>query len=801
MKQSFNTKISVFKSLFEVKDVPFDLTLADVYTRIKNGNELLISKIDKIRTSTNKEEIAATKKTLVAIMFNGTFIARNDHSIKEHSGCCILDYDKYPTPEDMEDERRRLMADPYTLMLFISPGGNGLKQLIRIPKSNKDEHKRRFKAYQAYIKSAYFDEKNCNLSRVCFESFDPGIYLNEECAEFTEIEPDFGYHVSERVVLVPVEREDEILVRVLAWWEKRFGFVEGSRNNNLFILAQNLNEYGVSRDYAYGYVQNNIVFGDFKETELQSIFRSAYSSTVPGTKFFEDKKKEQVIRQKIKSGVPVPEIKKLTGLSEEIINEIKNNYDNIDPFWTIRVDKKGLETITIEPYKYAQFLMKNGFKKYFPEQAEMPTFVYIRENKVKLCSTVAIKDMVLSYLLKNDLINIWNFCSKSSLLFNENHLYMLDSISLEMIRDTRHTAYIPFLNGLVKVTKNKVELIEYVDAEGYIWENQIIPRVFIPVENYGNNFQDLIEKVSNGDAGRIKGLERTLGYLIHSYKDKSNQTSIIINDQEIDDNPNGGSGKSLMITALSHFKRVVKIDGKTFDPKKSDFTYQRVNLDTQILAFDDVKKNFDFETLFSLITEGITVNRKNKDEVFVPFERSPKIMITTNYVINGAGISHDRRRHELEFYQYFNNKVTPLTEYGKLLFDSWAADEWIKFDNYMVANLQEFLNHGLSTTLSINAAAKRFIQSTSKDFYDWCEDGNLAAGIRIYNSEIIEKFLLEYKSYKSMHNRTFIKWIGEYAIYKGLESNKDRDHRGRYFILEKELSLVEDQLTHHQSPF
>lgn len=803
MKEPFNTKISVFKSLFESKDVPFDISLTDVYSRIKTGNDILKDKINKIRTSSDKEEVSNLKKTLVAIMFNGTFTERNDNSLKEHSGCCVFDYDKYPTADDMEDERKKLMADPYTLMLFTSPSGNGLKQIVRIPKSTKEDHKRRFKAYQAYIKSDFFDCKNQNVSRVCFESYDPNIYINQDCEIFTEIEPEMGYHVSEKHVLVPLDREDEITERLVAWWSRKFGFYEGSRNNNLFILAENLNEYGVSKEYAYNYISNNIVIGDFSDIELRTVINSGYSKTISNTKVFEDRKKETVIREKIKSGVPLIEISKQTGISEDNLNELKNNNDNIDPFWVIKKDKKGVETISVEPYKYAQFLMKNGFKKYFPEQAEMPTFVHVRENKVKLCSVVAIKDMVLNFLLKNDLINVWNFCSKSPMLFNENHLNMLDSISLEMIKDTKHTAYIPFLNGLVKVTKNKVEVIDYIDAEGYIWENQIIPRVFIPTSDYSNDFQDLIFKVSNKDPDRVNALERTLGYLIHSYKDKSNQTSIIINDQEINDNPNGGSGKSLMITALGHFKRVVKIDGKTFDPKKSDFTYQRVNLDTQILAFDDVKKNFDFETLFSLITEGITVNRKNKDEVFIPFERSPKIMITTNYVINGAGTSHDRRRHELEFYQYFNSKVTPLTEYGRLLFDSWGADDWVKFDNYMIATLQNFLNHGLTTTVSINADAKRLIQSTSKDFYDWCEDGNIHIGVKVYNTEIIEKFVSEYKSYKMMHVKTLMKWIGEYAAFKDLTITKGRVFKGRYFVLGQELhsseEITADQST--ENPF
>ena len=40
------------------------------------------------------------------------------------------------------------------------------------------------------------------------------------------------------------------------------------------------------------------------------------------------------------------------------------------------------------------------------------------------------------------------------------------------------------------------------------------------------------------------------------------------------------------------------------------FPYQTVSTDAQVLAFDDAKKNFKFEQLFSLITEGITLEYK-----------------------------------------------------------------------------------------------------------------------------------------------------------------------------------------------
>jgi hypothetical protein len=270
--------------------------------------------------------------------------------------------------------------------------------------------------------------------------------------------------------------------------------------------------------------------------------------------------------------------------------------------------------------------------------------------------------------------------------------------------------------------------------------------------------------------------------LLHTYKDKTDQKAIIFNDQEIDDNANGGSGKSLMLTALSKIRKVVKIDGKLFN-SKGDFVYQRVNLDSQVLAFDDVKKNFDFEQLFSLISEGITVNRKNKDEIFIPFDRSPKIIITTNYVIAGAGSSHDRRRHELEFYQYFNAKKSPLDLYGRLLFDSWNETDWQKFDNYMISNLQMFLQFGLTKCISINSDSKRFIQSTSKDFFDFVNDNPLKMNERIYNNASIEEFKKETNGWKDLEGRRYLKWIGEYAKFKQIKLTKNRCQQGRYFEL------------------
>jgi hypothetical protein len=769
----YNPKISVFRSLFNSKETPFTLEAIEVYNRIKQGNPELISKIKKLRAGDSE-----SKMQLMAIMFNGTFSERKDDGLIQHSGLCVLDFDKYPDAKTLTAERNRLKECPYVYMMFTSPSGNGLKVVIRTPESNKFEHKRRFEAYKEYIQSDYFDVANSNVSRVCFESYDPDAYLNEFCEVFQGITQDKGYHKAEKIAVLPIANEDRIIDLIMKF---NHGVFEQGRNNWTFKVACCMAEYGVdqyaAKNYLLQYAQE-----DFTASEINNTVANAYKSSNFNTRYFEDANTVNKVKLKLKEGIKDEDIQKQLGVSSTIIESVKEEVQNSDDvFW--QADGK---KITIVPHDYAKFLQKHGFAKYYPERSNKPTYVYIEENKVSESSVELIKDFVLKYCLAKGELDIYNHCAKSAQLFTESHLNMLESIDMRILQDDRYSSYIPFLNGVAKVSKDKVELMSYIDIDGYIWREQIIKRNYTQIAIHDNNFQDFVHKVSAQDEQRIKAMESTLGYLIHTFKDKTDQKAIIFNDQEIDDNPNGGSGKSLMLTAIGNIRKIIKIDGKAYNPSKNDFVYQRVNMDTQVLAFDDVKKHFDFEQLFSLITEGIPVNRKNKDEIYIPFERSPKIVITTNYVISGAGTSHDRRRHEIEFFQYFNSQRNPQDEYGKLLFDEWTKDEWSAFDNYMLSNLQMYLQNGLVRSISINADAKRFIQNTCKEFYDFVHDGNISLDVRHYNKASFEAFQADTNGFKDLDSRKYIKWVQAYASYKGYKFIKNRDQHGRYFELTKQ---------------
>jgi hypothetical protein len=754
------SKVTIFKSLFD-NSTSFPVPFEQVVDRIRNGKSKDI--VHKIRNAQSKEERDELKKQSVVILFAGEFTHRNAKSLVQHSGLMVVDYDKCPESVWMD-----IIVIPSVVLAFRSPSGDGYKAVVKIPVSTSEEHSKRFEAFNSSYPSKYFDIKNKDVSRACFESYDPDLYYNPDAEVFTAIENDLHYEITQRPALVPITDNDKILDRLLKWWDKRFGFVEGARNSNLLILAQNCNEFGVDFDYAYAYVLNNVVHG-FSESELENVFRSGYNRTQANTKYFEDNIKLTSIRSAL-SRQSVEQVAMQYNLPEGVMEQIDGE-NKIKPFWTN--DRR----IRIVPILFQQFLQSHGYFKYYVDGTNS-ILVRAQSNILEIVSVEQIKDFVLNYLRDVKEFEVWNHCAESAKVFTDQYLAMLDEINVELLKDTKTTAFVPFSNGVVKITKAKIELLSYVDIDGFIWKGQIVPREYYKSDTT-TDFKDFVAKICDNDSSRVAGMESTLGYLIHSYKDKTHQKAIIFQDEAVDDNPNGGSGKSLIVNALKHFKKVVVIDGKQFDPNKGDFVYQRVNLDTQVLAFDDVKKNFNFESIFPLITEGITVNKKNKDEIFIGFDQSPKICITTNYVISGSGSSHERRRHELELHQYFNQSKTPLDEYGRLMFDQWKQKDWNYFDNYMIKNVQKFLSDGLIKVTTINAEVKRIIQATSKDFFDWAEDQQWSYDKRIYLKNIFQNFMEENED-KKITAVWFGRWINKYFEYKQKPFEKGRDSIGKF---------------------
>lgn len=768
------TKISVFKDLFKSKDVPYIVTLEKALNRIKTGKSIeLINQIRALEKSKNQTDL---KNKLPSILFAGEFSERSKNGLINHSGLMITDFDKYPNEKIMLEHLDILKNNKHFVSLFISPSGKGIKGVVHIPKCDKLEHEKYFKEFQNKFNFDYWDSSNCNVDRVCFESYDPNIYINYNAEIFNPNLIDKGFTVSEKVPLIPITNEDLIIDKIMKFnWKK--DFVEGERNSFIFDLAGCFCEYGISEFTAIGYILNNVVIGDFSEAEAQTTIKSAYKRRSFNSKFFEDYQKIDNIRSDFKKGKEA--IINKYNIAEDVYNEIKEVIEHED-FWFINEKQK----IQIDGYKYKLFLERNGFKKYFPNDTQKPTWMHINSNKISETSVEKIKDFVLNYLLNRNDIDVWNYCANYQNIFSENYLLMLESVELMLLKDTKTKSFIAFKNGILEVTANEYKFIDYIDIDGYIFESQIIQRDFIELDNFKNEYQTFIKNISNNEPTAI---ECAIGYLLSTYKNKMNNKAIILNDEVISENPEGGTGKGLFVQGLKQIRNVSILDGKTFDDKKS-FPYQTVSPETQILVFDDVKKNFDFESKFSLVTEGMTLERKNKDAIKLKVEDSPKMVLSTNYAIKGEGNSHDRRRHELEVAQYYGKNKTPYDEFGKQLFDDWSDLDFQRFDNYMVYCLQSYLKNGLINQNAKNIKMRKFIAETCIEFLDWASDvNNLPINTRNDKSLYFNAFTNEYKDFqKFLTRKKFNIWVQKYASFKGYKYDSGNSNGLQWFTIETE---------------
>ena len=168
--------ITIFKN-FADTTAPKYVEIDYVLESIKNCK--IQKQVDELRCETDKKKRNELKKLLPCILFSGTFSKRSDKSIIEHSGYVVLDWDNVT---DLEQKKAEIVKNEFIYACFISPSGNGLKAVAKIP---KDIQKHR--GYYAGLVRAFpeLDATSKNESRICYASCDKDIYINTNAIEFT----------------------------------------------------------------------------------------------------------------------------------------------------------------------------------------------------------------------------------------------------------------------------------------------------------------------------------------------------------------------------------------------------------------------------------------------------------------------------------------------------------------------------------------------------------------------------------------------------------------------------------------
>ncbi len=167
-----NTKyISYFKSPITNTLPEKNISLADVYNLVTGEDLAAITA--KIRAG------EADKKNLPSVTPSGTFSTRKDANLINYSGIFCIDFDHIKT--EIKDT---LSGDPFLSpsLVFVSPGGHGLKVFITIDNAKPENHLKYFQSLRKYFVDNYqlpVDESCKNISRACFLCHDPEAYFSD----------------------------------------------------------------------------------------------------------------------------------------------------------------------------------------------------------------------------------------------------------------------------------------------------------------------------------------------------------------------------------------------------------------------------------------------------------------------------------------------------------------------------------------------------------------------------------------------------------------------------------------------
>ena len=322
-------QVTIFKNIFSKE--PHFITIDKALERIKLGASKGL--VLDIRLALDKEKANKLKLNLPSICFSGKFGAdRKDEQLVEHSGFIVLDFDDIA---DLRDKQTEIIQKDFVYACWVSPSGNGLKALVKIADGKK--HREHFQSLQEIFPE--IDRSGINVSRVCYESFDPDIYVNEKAVVFTKAKK------IEKIVVNEIESIDdaENFRRILKWLtNKNDAFVTGERNTYIFKLASACCRFGINEEAALSLISAEyLVSNDFTMSEMRGAVKSGYRANraIAGSAILQ---KEKLVNRTTNYEIDV---------KKEFVDEKEGNYRVEDVVYGIDVKDKAL------------LINQNGFDK------------------------------------------------------------------------------------------------------------------------------------------------------------------------------------------------------------------------------------------------------------------------------------------------------------------------------------------------------------------------------------------------------------------------------------------------------
>ena len=370
----------------------------------------------------------------------------------------------------------------------------------------------------------------------------------------------------------------------------------------------------------------------------------------------------------------------------------------------------------LNPVDFCVFLAWLGYRRYLAGGS--CEVVLPQGGVLQRVDLLKAKEDVERYIQNEDLIQGVKdkVFRKTREFFKAINLTSLPEFTGQFLRDDARTCWILYLNCAVKVTAQRIERVEYGQLDKYVWKEDIIRRwyAYDPDWRSGiyhqftrNQCSDPLNKDAQGrpicDEARHTAYLCSIGYNLHRFKTQMQPCLTIYSDSmDGDRERNGGSGKSMIIQLLRAMQTPSAASGdrlvmETGENLRSDYAhnFDQVTSHTRVVVIDDLNnKRFRLSDLYSWVSTGMKINKKGKESISLPYEDSPKCVITSNNPVSGTRDSDVRRRMDVQLHRYYNARHKPIHDFGRAFFNEDFTDrDWKQFDCFALHCVQLSLRH------------------------------------------------------------------------------------------------------------
>lgn len=756
-------KISLFNS--SKAETPAGVTTVDAFIE-----DVRIGKwkrqISVLRTKKDPNSYKRFKALLPAVTISGEFKTRNKETPLEkklfgHSGFICIDVDKKDNPK----LRTVDLVDNECYAQFASCSGEGIKIIYRCEEvSDAATHRRIYDAVAQRLEKKKIklkiDPVVKSIASLQYISHDPQLYFNPKSKLIIKPLPPVKYKKREASEDVKKELEQ------LEQYVEALGGKDVTKDYEdwltvLFGLSYSLGEEGreimhkICKNYP-GYSQEECdeKYDTCLERNMEAIERPVTIASV---------------FQLVNEAIPKVTLRNLSkkynkghaiGVGEDVEHGDLAGMVRYKLFLFKKIfDKESNTLIELVPYtinlnEFESLLRNKGFFRF------EDSYVHIVDNIVERVDLDDILRIITRHIEAEgdyqftyrkiefhfsweELVHLWRTLRAYGTTYNQISA-SLDHWKPNLLRDTPNESYIPYQNGVVKVSAKKIELVPYSKLKcascklagmcqvqcssinKQIWKERILPRNFEHTEKAGM-FEDFFVNV----AGRGKNTKekrasenfhRALwyyGYMLQGSKRQSTARAWLLYD--IKTGNNGRSGKTIIGQAIGKIRSMVILDGKNID-FKNRFAFQTVEPWTDVVFIDDPSKFMSLNPLFNMITGEMAAEKKGLN----PVTKAVKFMIASNWVLEAEGSSELGRQFITQLDDFYvryskenNNTITPIVDlHGKEFFTDWNDKDWSQFDSFSVRALQYHLKtEAPQNTILGNSQLVRFIQLNEEELF------------------------------------------------------------------------------------